>query len=47
MFQAWFFGDPHITTPDVFFYTMNAVGEFIFLKSDILDIQIRAVQAVV
>lgn len=44
---AWFFGDPHITTPDGKKYTFNGVGEYWFLKSDIINIQIRASQAVV
>ena len=44
-FPAWFFGDPHIVTLDGFFYTFNGIGEYVFIQSDILDIQIRAVQA--
>ena len=42
---AWLFGDPHIVTLDNFFYTFNGIGEYIYLDSDPLQIQIRAEQA--
>ena len=32
-FQAWFFGDPHISTLDGFQYTFNGLGEYILLRS--------------
>ena len=42
---AYFYGDPHITTLDGLKYTFNGVGEYVFLKSNSINIQIRATQA--
>ena len=32
-FEAWFFGDPHISTLDGFQYTFNGLGDYVLLRS--------------
>ena len=39
------YGDPHMLTLDGLFYTFNGIGEFVFIKSEIINVQVRTIQA--
>ena len=41
MISAWMRGDPHFTTMDGLTYTFNGRGEFVLLKTENVELQVR------